>query len=97
MWKRLFDMTAAMAGALSARGCDGTKCGQEELHVRGQGQRPRVPACRVQEQLRGATQYLRSGAAAGRSHLRSEVGAMVRRSHPMYEARVRGWEEPPRV
>ena len=36
-----------MTGALSAGGCDQrTKRGREELpHVRGQGQRPRVPGC----------------------------------------------------
>ena len=39
---------AATTGALSAGGCDDrrTKHGREELpHVRGEGQRPRVPGC----------------------------------------------------
>ena len=49
--------------------------------VRGSGQE--CQAVTVQEWPRGATPCPRSGAAAGRSH-------------PGSEARIRGWEEPPR-
>ena len=49
-----------------------TKCSRELPHIRGQGQRPRVPAAMVQERPRGATQRPRSGAAAKRSYATSK-------------------------
>ena len=57
--------------------------GQEELpHIRGQGQRPRVPGC--------------GGAGmAERSYPTSEVRGGDERSYPASEIRGGGWEELP--
>ena len=64
---------------------------EERPHVRGQEQRPRVPAATAQEWPRGATLRPRSG-AAGRSYPRSEVRGGGREELP----RVRGQTQRPR-
>ena len=57
----------------------------EELpHVRGQGQRPRVPCCNGTGTAENSYPSPRSGAAA-------------RRSHPVSKVRGNGQEELPRV
>ena len=76
----------AATGAPSAGGCDGrTKRGREELpHVRGQGQRPRVPGCN-------------GTGMAEKSYPSPRSGAAVERSYPTPEARGGGLEDQPHV
>ena len=86
--------------SLSPGGCDRcTKPGQEELpHVRGQGQRPRVPGCDGTGMAWKSYPSLRSGAAAERSHPMAEVrsGGQEELPHaPTPEARGSSWEELP--
>ena len=61
--------------SLSPGGCDRcTKPGQEELpHVRGQGQRPRVPGCDGAGTPEKSHASPRSGATAERSYPASKV------------------------
>ena len=74
-----------MSGAEARRTPCPKDCGQEELpHVRGHGQRPRVPGCEAQVRLRGAILCPRPVAAAGRRY-------------PMFEVRGNGREEIPCV
>ena len=62
-----------------------TKCGLEELpHVRGQGQRPRVPGCN-------------GAGTAERSYPRPRSGATAERSYPTSEARDGTREEQPHI
>ena len=59
--------------------------GQEELpHVRGQGQRPRVPGCN-------------SAGTAEKNYPSPRSGAAARRSYLTSEARGGGWEDQPYV
>ena len=85
-----FIQATAMVGMLST-----AERSYSTLEVRGSGQE--CQAVTAQEWPRGAIQSLRPGVADRRSHTPSEVGATDWRSHPAYEARVRGLEEPPSV
>ena len=76
------------SGAAAKRSCPTSE-------IRGGSQE--CQAVTAQEWPRGAIQSLRPGVADRRSHTPSEVGATDWRSHPAYEARVRGLEEPPSV
>ena len=81
---------------LSAGGCESRcpKRGGEELpHVRGQGQRPRVPGCDSTGTPRGATPLPRS-VGAGRKHPASEVRGGQEETRTT-EARAGGQEEHP--
>ena len=63
--------------------------GQEELpHVRGQGQRLRVPGCNGAGTAKSCYPSPRSGAVAGRSYPtppHPRTGVVAGRSYPMHE------------
>ena len=94
----------AATSALSAGGCDRrTKCGGEELpHVRGQGQRPRVPGCNGAGTAERSYPRPRSGATAERSYPTSEARDGTREEQPHIQGAVAAWvqqglEEPSHV
>ena len=66
--------------------------GEELPHVRGQGQRPRVPGCHCAGIAEKSYPSPRSGAAARRSYptpQRRRPGAVARRTNPTKEQRLR--------
>ena len=72
--------------------------GQKELsHVRGQGQRPRVPGCNGAGTAEKSYPSPRSGAAAGRSYPTSEVRGGGRECYRALEARDSGREDQPHI
>ena len=70
--------------------------GQEELlHVRGQGQRPRVPDCNGAGTAERSYPASEVRGAAERRYPASEVRGSNERSYPTSEVRGGGWEEIP--
>ena len=68
--------------------------GQEELlHVRGQGQRPRVPDCDGAGTAERSYPASEVRGAAERRYPASEVSGSNERSYPTSEVRGGGWED----